>query len=400
LVGALRNYKLKAILLSIGLACSSALGAAHAEALQFEIPKYPSNFKQLLSESWQKFKAEFIDADGRVKETTVKTVTSESASYALLMAVFEDDRPTFDLIWAWIEANLSNRDLPEYGPFTWSIEYADDGRTISNTKHESATDADQDIAFALILASYKWNNDTYRESALSILNRLWERNTVEVLGKRYLTGGDWASKLENPRLNPSYFAPYEYRVFSVVDSAHPWMTLVDTSYEVLAQTQPRSRLGLPPDWCDINRKTGAIIANPFSADTAFSYDAIRVPWRLAFDAQLFGEQRALIQIQTMSFLLDSWKQTRAIKGGYSQTGVVTKPEEPLVALSCAMPAISMLDGNAAAEILREKLMARYQDGIFRPAEIYNNAWAWFSIAATAGLLQLPDKLQTQLRSKH
>jgi endoglucanase len=395
----LRKYKSKTICALLTVVYSAFACPARSQDLNFAIPKYPPTFKQLLSESWQGFRAAFVNDEGRVQEANAKSTSSESASYALLIAAFQDDKTTFDRIWKWISTNLVNVEPSEYGAFGWHIDYADDGRTILSIKHESATDADQDIAFALIIASFKWNDDAYRESAIKILNQFWDKNTVEVLGKRYVTAGDWASKLDNPRLNPSYFAPYEYRVFAAIDPTHPWMSLVDTSYEVLSACQRNSRLGLPPDWCNIQRSNGAITMNPFSGDSAYSYDAIRVPWRLAADNLLFGEKRALPLIQQMRFLVDSWKLTRAIKGGYSPTGVVIKPEEPLVALSTAMPAIKLIDSQSASEILTEKLIARYRDGIFRPAEIYNNAWAYFSIALSSGELRLPDKLQALLNKK-
>jgi endoglucanase len=381
----------------ISLLLSTSAIAADPDS--FRLPQYPSTFRQLMSDSWQKFKRTFVDSEGRVREPNANTTSSESASYGLLISVFENDREVFDRIWHWINARLSNQHLPQYGPFAWKIEFGADGST-QKILRESATDADQDIAFALILAYYKWHAEQYREDAQVILDRLWERNTAVVAGKRYLTAGDWATDAKPVRLNPSYFAPYAYRVFAIVDNKHDWMSVVDSCYDVLEKAQQKSRLGLPPDWCDVN-PTGEVIVQPFSHDSAFSYDAFRVPWRLAFDANLSGEPRARKRIEQMRFLLDSWKTTRGIKGAYAPTGVATKPEEPLVAIACAMPAIKLIDEQSANEILREKLLARYYDGLWRPQnEIYTNAWAWFGIAAAARELQLPETLQKQLDRKH
>ena len=41
-------------------------------------------------------------------------------------------------------------------------------------------------------------------------------------GKSYLTAGDWAPGEQVIPLNPSYFAPYAYRVFAEADPGHDW----------------------------------------------------------------------------------------------------------------------------------------------------------------------------------
>ncbi|MGB3614395.1 MAG: glycosyl hydrolase family 8, partial [Elainellaceae cyanobacterium] len=59
---------------------------------------------QRLDESWQIYKQQFIQADGRVidREAGDRTV-SEGQAYALLRAVMADDPTTFSVVLSWSE---------------------------------------------------------------------------------------------------------------------------------------------------------------------------------------------------------------------------------------------------------------------------------------------------------
>ena len=97
--------------------------------------------------------------------------------------------------------------------------------------------------------------------ALEIINYLWEKTVLTVKGKPYLTAGDWAPGQAQPSLNPSYLAPYAYRLFAKADPAHNWPGLVDTSYEVIQGCTEANLAGfasakLPPNWCGLDPNSG------------------------------------------------------------------------------------------------------------------------------------------------
>ena len=124
---------------------------------------------QLLEQSWQGYKKRFIQQDGRVIDHKAGGIsTSEGQSYALLRAVWMNDPQTFNQVWSWTQNNLQVRGdhlfawkwgqqstkspgangpkAPE-GPAKWG--------PIDST---AASDADQDIALALLMAHRKWQD--------------------------------------------------------------------------------------------------------------------------------------------------------------------------------------------------------------------------------------------------
>src|SRR5207245_8286518 len=97
----------------------------------------------------------------------------------------------------------------------------------------SASDADEDIALALLFAAHRWSS-TYRPAAIALLDRIWSEEVATVAGQPYLTAGNWGpGAAGGPVLNPSYLAPYEDRIFAREDRVHRCGELVDTSYSAV-----------------------------------------------------------------------------------------------------------------------------------------------------------------------
>jgi endoglucanase len=135
-------------------------------------------------------------------------------------------------VWNWTQDNLQRED----GLLAWHWGQRSDG-TQGIVDGGAATDADQDTALALLLAAKRWDWDAgrYRRDALTILDGIWKEETAVVNGQRVVVAGDWTRTGANPVINPSYFAPYAYRIFAEADSRYPWNELVDSSYAILAK---------------------------------------------------------------------------------------------------------------------------------------------------------------------
>src|SRR5579859_1497827 len=217
----------------------------------------------LLSSSWEKYKLRFLNKDGRVINYQQNSVTtSEGQSYAMLRAVWIDDKDTFDLVWKWTKYNMRR---PKDSLLGWQWGKQKDGKYgfIENGGDNSASDADTDIALALILASHRWNNTQYLDDAKKILPDIWQYETDTVNGKRYLLAGNWANREKEVIINPSYFSPYAWRIFAKVDKKNEWNSLVTPAYDLLTQSgklvlNNKKGVGLPPDWINLERKTGVI----------------------------------------------------------------------------------------------------------------------------------------------
>lgn len=345
--------------------------------------------QSLLISSWENYKEKFINEDGRVIDPSQSDITtSEGQSYALLRAVWIDDKQTFDKVWQFTKDNLKQ---PNDNSFGWRWGKREDGSFgfIAGGGENNATDADSDIALALILASRRWNGEKYLEEVKPILNDLWELNTEIAAGKRYLVAGNWAKNNQELVLNPSYFAPYAWRIFGKIDKEHDWESLIDPAYELLMQLgkepldKPKA-IGLPPDWVAVNRQTGKITsANLENLTTNYSFDALRIPWRIALDYQWNGDKQALNYLTSLNFLEQSYALQNKLVSSYSHDGQVLSQTENPAMYSSALGYFLKVKPELAQKIYQEKIIKLYsnaQDSFNEDLPYYEQNWLWFGTA--------------------
>ncbi|RJR28255.1 glycosyl hydrolase [candidate division WWE3 bacterium] len=331
-----------------------------------------------------------IQKDGRtIDRSRNYLTTSEGQSYSLLRSVWMDDKETFDRVLKWTTNNLQKREDDEL--FAWKWGQNSEGRwdvLVEEGGMNSAADADQDIALALIFASKRWNQDHYIKQAREILADIWRQEVLELNGKYYLLAGNWAKTEALPTINPSYFSPAAYPIFAEVDPAHPWMALRDTSYEVLEKVTlgelgAGKSAGLPPDWVNINPRTGELIPVVHSdKDTNFGDDAFRVVWRVGLDYKWFGNERAKIYLENLSFLRDEWTQNQKIYAAYTHKGDKVTDFESYSMYGGVLPYFRILHPEIAEEIYLKKLAPLYNPDIedFREdVGYYAQNWVWFGI---------------------
>jgi len=235
-----------ALLMLATLFCSEGHSAAPSSGI-------PSS----LSDSWIFYGHTFIQADGRVIDRSAGGVsTSEGQSYAMLRAVWIGDRTTFDKSYSWGRNNL-NAGVRQDHLWAWKWGKAEDGgwRVLDKA---FASDADQDVALALIIGFKTWHNEQHLQDARAILADIWSNATIEVARRRFLLAGDSLCSGTGCRINPSYYAPYAYRIFAKFDKAHDWEQLVDTTYFVLTSASALTHTALPPDWLMLDSRNGRL----------------------------------------------------------------------------------------------------------------------------------------------
>ncbi|NLY88416.1 MAG: hypothetical protein GX085_02180 [Firmicutes bacterium] len=262
----------------------------------------------LLAEAWADYKKYQITAEGaggflRVGKANGETV-SEGIGYGMIMAVCFDDREIFDGLWQYAKAHHNKKGLMD-----WKI--GPDNRPTADGKN-SATDADEDMAFALIAADLKWGG--YREDAERLVESIWRYQIED--GTYIVKGGDHWGGAEVT--NPSYFAPAYYKIFQEYTGNPGWSRVVDAGYEMIARLNEKTgagRTGLLPDWTRANGTP----APGFRFD--YTYDACRVPLRLAMDAMWFGDRRALAQLAKVNSFFERIGASK-IKAGYTLDGRV------------------------------------------------------------------------------
>jgi endo-1,4-beta-D-glucanase Y len=212
----------------------------------------------------------------RVQRPEVNNDTvSEGIAYGMLIAVYMNDKPLFDGLWTYWKS------LPvggTMGPLmVWN----------STGGQGTATDSDEDAAFAMLQASKKWAGGmdaagvSYATNALNLMHGVL---ASDMAGSFIKGGSNYGA---GDVTNPSYFAPAYYRVFATADPANAaaWTGLANGAYTLLNNISATSANGLYAAWCGANCTT--ISANPGSmnptTDVLYQYDSHRLPWRIGLD---------------------------------------------------------------------------------------------------------------------
>jgi endoglucanase len=345
--------------------------------------------QDLLQQSWQAYRQRFIQGDGRVIDREAgDRSTSEGQAYAMLRAVFMDDRDTFDRVLTWGENNLQRRNPDNSSRdrlWAWKWGKTDSGewKTIDAN---FASDGDLDVVTALILASRRWDRADYLSTARLKLQDLWNLSTIEGnSGKRYFLPGSrevFQKRLDQTYLNPSYLAPYAYRLFAQVDAQHNWQGLADSSYEVLEASTRLSKASLPSDWVMLDATTDKIQASlDPQLQSLYSYDAYRVWWRVALDAAWFDQPKAKDFLQQhMQPLRDLWQKQRSIPAQINLQGVAIVSYDSTAQYAMLYTALRQIDPTVADQIRQQKLLTSYHDGFWDgDSAYYSQNLAWFGL---------------------
>ena len=350
----------------------------------------------MLARSWSWYTRRFIDGGRVVDPWQDRVTTSEGQSYALLRAVYMDDRRTFDAVWTWTKTNLQVRGD---GLLAWRWGNRPDG-TRGVLDAGAATDADQDAALALLFAARRWGAPEFQREALAIMDAIWQEETMAVGDRRILVAGDWARGDAQGRatVNPSYFAPYAYRVFAEADPDHDWLMLADSTYDLLGQILAAPDFGGPagavPNWLMVDAMSGALSAADELGDTAdkFSFDASRLPWRLAVDWAWFKHNRAIEMLDHLTLARRELQTRGRLATTYRLDGLPLDDDQAISMYAGTLGALVFSgDPSLGHRVFGEKILQRYVDGPDGahwgdPDNYYDQNWAWFAAALMDGAL--------------
>lgn len=351
--------------------------------------------RELLEESWAIYRQQFIQQDGRVIDFQASDrSTSEGQAYAMLRAVLINDTSTFAQTLNWAEKNLLRVDetgKPSDQLWAWKWGKNEAGKWGAIDRN-FASDADIDAITALILASRRWQRLEYLELAREKLMDLWNFSTTVQGGKRYLLPGPKEAFVPSPNtiyLNPSYFAPYAFRLFAQVDPNRDWLSLVNSSYQVLEKSSQVSSVGLPSDWIALDTKTGKYEPLPASSPlkSVYSFDAYRVWWRVAWDVALFSSPEGDRYLRTASsHLLSSWRSKQNLPAAIDLQGKPTVDYETTSQYAMLYPTLRIIDPDMAQQQLQTKLLPRYKQGIWDDqSAYYTQNLAWLGLLPTTAI---------------
>jgi endoglucanase len=336
----------------------------------------PISTPELLSQSWNAYRDRFIQGDGRVidRESADRT-TSEAQAYALLRAVLTDDKPTFERVLNWGETNLQRRGLDgNRSDHLWAWQW---GRNPQDQwlplDSNFASDGDVDAATALIFAARRWQRPEYVDLAKLKLEDLWNQAVLPTDQDNYFLPGPKAAFQQDHQvlLNPSYLAPYAFRLFAQIDSERDWLSLVDSSYDVLRDSAKLSRLRLPSNWVLLDPNTGRLSPSTGNLGSRYGYDAYRVWWRVALDAAWFEEPRAQRFLQRyLEPLQGMWRSQQRIPAELDLQGQAIVPYESTAQYAMLYAAFAVTHPELAEQIRLQKLLPAYRDGFWENDSAY------------------------------
>lgn len=218
---------------------------------------------------------------------------SEGIGYGMLIAFFQGDYDAFNRLWNYSRGfrAYNNQNLTPWITRSFTFDEID---------LSSATDADLDIATALILMNFKTGIPDYLNDALNIIKSIWDEE-VEQPSMMLMSGNTsmWNGKNGKPiTYNLSYFSPVALRLFAMVDQSHAWNSVIEAMYTYMTNMQA-SGTGVFPDWSlatmtSVNPPNQAA-GNDKTGYTYYSFnkESVRIPWRIAWDYYWFQEPRAL-----------------------------------------------------------------------------------------------------------
>lgn len=343
----------------------------------------------LLTSSWEKYKIRFINKDGRVIDYSQNGITtSEGQSYAMLQAVWIDDKETFDLVWKWTKDTLKRPNDNLFG-WRWGNITKDKYGLLPNGGDNTASDADNDIALALVLAAKRWNNPKYLDDAKPIISDIWKIEVNSAGGNNYMTAGNWAAGGDKIIVNPSYFSPYAWRLFSQVDIKNNWMSLIDPAYALLNKSSQMNLdksnfVGLPPDWIAVYKNDGRAEATGMPGlSTNYGYDAMRIPFRIAIDYLWNKESKAKGYLSSLSFLKNYYQNNAKLIGTFGHDGQVVSDNENPAMYATSLGYFTVMDPVAADRIYQDKIVQLYSNDTnsFKDdLPYYEENWLWFGTA--------------------
>lgn len=339
--------------------------------------------------AYETFKTTVVTADGaggnlRVYKPDSGTVTgstvSEGMGYGLLLSVYHDDQQVFDQLWRYVATYLNVRGLMD-----WEV---DPAGTVIGTG--AASDGDEDIAFALLMAARRWGgrgslDEDYQVLGARMVEVMWTYEVDTARGHMWKPGDSWGDR---DVTNLSYFAPAYFRVFGeMTGNVEGWNAVIDGNYAILArtlnETLGNAENGLVPAW---SNSLGELVSAYSGAPTHFQNDSTRTPFRIGQDYCWFGEPRAKAYLDKIAGFYFGVGVAN-ITDGYELDGT-PRPERPQITVQAASfvgPAgVAFMSDPLYQSALDEAWAAVASEQLTNGTRYYQKSWTALSLLMMAG----------------
>jgi endoglucanase len=199
---------------------------------------------------------------------------------------------------------------------TWS----EDQNCQNDANAKSSTDADLDIALALLMADEQWGSCgeiDYRAKALEVMQAIGSQE-IDSTGNFLLVSnqvllGDvvpWDRASRSSDFMPGHLASFANVGRAAGGDGAPWVNLMDAGFEMFGTLETRyaAATGLVPDVFVGPRDAPSPAPDPLDASgqalhyDEYFYNACRVPWRVGTYAVLSGDERG----KNLLAAINSW----------------------------------------------------------------------------------------------
>jgi hypothetical protein len=268
----------------------------------------------------------------RVQWDDSTLTVSEGMGYGMVILVYTE--------------NATNQYQAKFNKLWQYYNYFKDGNGLMNwrtsgfssvTGPNGATDADLDVALAMIMAHKQWGSNSPDANGVTInyLARAQEMFHAiylnEVDGNHLLKPGDSWNSVQNPSYAELFAIKLaaDEQTAGVLTTTDAWST-VYTSMQAYITHYANATTGLLPNWTDPNA-TGSCNSAGYNANDdkcggaydkgcLYGIDALRVPWRIAWDYSWYGTASS----KATSDLTASWLTGTANNGPGNNPRNVTK----------------------------------------------------------------------------
>lgn len=347
-------------------------------------------------DAYARYRAELVTAEGAggflrvVRPDTpdglANSTVSEGIAYGMIIGVLLNDKDLFDGLWGYAQLWSNANGLME-----WYIDPEGIASCPGEDTCGAATDADEDMAWALIMAERQWGEASYAADARRLLELIYAQE-VEMGTLTVKPGNFWGGA---HALNLSYFAPAYYRVFADFMDDERWLDVIDANYEILERTLNEANgnryNGMVPAWS--NALGDPVEAWP-GAPVHHQYDSARMPFRIGQDHCYYGEPRATAYLSThVSFFAEGGAEQ--IYDGYDLDGMPRPEASDAPGRSAVFtgsvgtgamfdPAYQALAQGAYEEVATGELLVR--------SRYYQHSWTVMSLLMMGGhFAALPEE---------
>jgi endo-1,4-beta-D-glucanase Y len=332
------------------------VGCSSNDQNSYAYGNLPSNLEENhITKTYTIWKDKYVTSQGcskgakRILFDDMSHTVSEGIGYGMLITAMMKDQETFDALYAFYNAHLDPNGL-----MNWKI-----GPNGETAGENAATDADEDVAYALLLAHKIIGDESYLAEAKKIIASM-KKHMAEAETYVLKAGDAWGGSMTT---NPSYFAPGYFKVFAAVTNDDFWHKVSDKCYDILFKSW-NSTTGLVPDWCKADGSTPADnVTWAKYGGKAYYYDAARTPWRIATDYVWFGDKRAETYCQAINGFVQKIGISN-ITDGYDLDGTTFRAKKTSAFVGCFVVASLTTNDQAFIDASYTENVNTFNDSYF------------------------------------